>query len=542
MEGFVQEVFNEISLERDPKLWQSSDDGLTAKRISLLRKFPEARFASQLQRNRRPLSKNDLIAEKFLDKGTEFLVKKGDANRSLTALNQALVLTSDDLLKRNIYRTRAKVLFKLKLYQPCLSDITLCDVTTIDEDDDDLELAVIKCKSLSSLNRFEEAGKIAVKLLKRNDLGQDQSDTLKNLFNQKRNESGKSLPDPGFSPDAVEIKSAPAQGRFVVAKKDLEPGDLLAVDSPDVRMPGQDFVRTHCWNCLVSTRAQYACPACSGVIFCSPRCQEQADQVYHRYECGNTDLLYQSKIGVWMLALRATCVFSERPFPYVTHTGSRDFFSAPELMKESLVALFLARLLIQGGFHLAEGDDEQELTLRVHEIMRGINFNCHEVIGKQADTGKMICIGFALNPRLSLFNHSCDPNYGRVWLKGGQRALAFATRPIKAGEQIFDSYSGIFAKCPKDERSPINERYNFLCGCQACLEDWPLFSQLEGSIADKELKAALRREAKNKNNLEATQSTVKKAFCKLKQPHKTLVELEEKLHSVLWEEHTQLYT
>jgi hypothetical protein len=77
-----------------------------------------------------------------------------------------------------------------------------------------------------------------------------------------------------------------------------------------------------------------------------------------RYECGLIDILYQSEIGVWILAFRAVAsrprdFFLSNDFPnvakrqsnddefeqlcrLVTHEGS-DKFLAPELMKEALV-------------------------------------------------------------------------------------------------------------------------------------------------------------------------------------------------------------
>ena len=53
-------------------------------------------------------------------------------------------------------------------------------------------------------------------------------------------------------------------------------------------------------------------------------------------------------------------------------------------------------------------------------------------------------IGVCLNPTLALINHSCDPNYGRVWVKGTKQVVALCTRTILPGEQICDSYSGVF--------------------------------------------------------------------------------------------------
>ena len=46
MGEIIQETFNDISLERDPKIWQSyrQDVAMTEKRINLLAEFDETLF------------------------------------------------------------------------------------------------------------------------------------------------------------------------------------------------------------------------------------------------------------------------------------------------------------------------------------------------------------------------------------------------------------------------------------------------------------------------------------------------------------------
>lgn len=106
-----------------------------------------------------------------------------------------------------------------------------------------------------------------------------------------------------------------------------------------------------------------------------------------------------------------------------------------------------------------------------------------------------------MNPLLSLINHSCDSNYGRVWVhdrssSGGSSALlvrAYATRPIAAGEEVTDCYSATFSAASKERRAPVHKRlaltimgqaicqaqnffrarYLFCCQCPACRHDWP---------------------------------------------------------------------
>ena len=58
------------------------------------------------------------------------------------------------------------------------------------------------------------------------------------------------------------------------------------------------------------------------------------------------------------------------------------------------------------------------------------------------------------------------------------QTLGFATKLIKAGEEITDTYCPTFAAIPKAERAQSLAKYNFVCNCTPCAEDWPTLEQL----------------------------------------------------------------
>ena len=59
-------------------------------------------------------------------------------------------------------------------------------------------------------------------------------------------------------------------------------------------------------------------------------------------------------------------------------------------------------------------------------------------------------LGGAIYPTIANVNHSCDPNVSLVnW---GNLALLVANQPIRAGEQIFDTYGAICYHMTKEER------------------------------------------------------------------------------------------
>ena len=101
-------------------------------------------------------------------------------------------------------------------------------------------------------------------------------------------------------------------------------------------------------------------------------------------------MLLSSHLGTWVLSVRAVLVSNqlenESPFQtqdLVTHYGS-DKFQAPELMKEALVAIYLAHFILNSK---EESHDTNlvELAIKVHKFMRIVRFNCHEVVDRNTE-------------------------------------------------------------------------------------------------------------------------------------------------------------
>jgi len=240
----------------------------------------------------------------------------------------------------------------------------------------------------------------------------------------------------------------------------------------------------------------------------------------HLQECGYTTLLYKAELGAWWLAYRA---LTKLPWKYyrdhweefggrqekaglgeavwssmdplslhrlVSHDGSQGK-QPVELMMQAHVVVFLLRLLIATGY-LEESEHEEELgeeatkaAMLLHHFMRVTFYNSHEVTEVQK-TGpgwgdnSLRKIGRVTNPSLALINHSCDPNYDRVSM--GRITLGFACKPIGAGEQIMDTYCQPFVAMGREERRERLARYNFICECEACSENWPGMDSMEGSL------------------------------------------------------------
>lgn len=70
-------------------------------------------------------------------------------------------------------------------------------------------------------------------------------------------------------------------------------------------------------------------------------------------------------------------------------------------------------------------------------------------------------------PKISLLNHSCDPNIRNSF--DGQFLSIYATRSIAQGEQVFNCYGPHYKLMDRDERKSILEQqYCFQCNCDKC--------------------------------------------------------------------------
>lgn len=280
MDNFIQKVFNEISLEKDPDLWQDEDDRLTAQRIQFLSGFQETQFKGQLQETKRStLAKNTILSKGFLTKATQFINK--DIDKAVILLNNALVLAEDPKDLHSILHLRLKAAYELCDYMSVLEGQKAiqkgCDPSS--KDCQEMHLYCFKSRIQEKGHLIAGGEKAKETLLKKasdllkadnlkevKTLDEMMQSMIKDSPEKKVNDDELKLTqtnssNPRFS-DSVEVKRSDLQGRFVVAKKDLEPGDLFCIDEPSAVYLDKEHCKTNCWNCLRSCRLN--CLPCSG--------------------------------------------------------------------------------------------------------------------------------------------------------------------------------------------------------------------------------------------------------------------------------------
>lgn len=73
----------------------------------------------------------------------------------------------------------------------------------------------------------------------------------------------------------------------------------------------------------------------------------------------------------------------------------------------------------------------------------------------------------AIFPKISLLNHSCDPN---IWNRfTGPYLTIYASRTIKENEEVFNCYGPHYKLMDREERqSALKQQYCFQCECEKC--------------------------------------------------------------------------
>lgn len=86
----------------------------------------------------------------------------------------------------------------------------------------------------------------------------------------------------------------------------------------------------------------------------------------------------------------------------------------------------------------------------------------------------------AIFPRISMFNHSCDPNIRNRF--NGSELMVYARRAIRDGDEIFNCYGpNNKLNCRQERQELLNQQYHFECNCFSCNgsdEDYVSFSLL----------------------------------------------------------------
>jgi tetratricopeptide (TPR) repeat protein len=373
----------------------------------------------------------------------------------------------------------------------------------------------------------------------------------------------------------VEMRESERQGRYSVAGKNIPCGTVISVEKPITSLlnpdnPAAMFV--YCVNCLCQCRATVVpCNSCSAVVFCSRKCRDNAAKA-HDLECAinlyarrQTDtsdsfrifmslkILFQMDRDELMSGDMSKSSGFSRLFGMVTHHTEKT----GDTRKKDLALIFILfeQLKSTGYFGELALDTDTKLKVMdiIHNLLQIQDCNTHPILTVVEERGNQVglvkignCILVSIS---SHFNHSCCPNTCRI--NNGDKTVLIATRNIKVGEEISDTYSSHYSEMPVEQRKEwLSENFYFDCACKACAEKWPTYETMEGKVNDEQLLAELQdtedqiRMALSMGSLEAALmlhiEDVEMVEKRLKEPHRIYASLRNSMQFCMWRKYGRM--
>ena len=83
----------------------------------------------------------------------------------------------------------------------------------------------------------------------------------------------------------VSVQYSEKFGRFLVAKRDFNPGEVVFTEKPYVTVLNSDSFYTNCDNCMRVAWSAVPCTKCGWAVYCSEICKKEAWANHHDVEC-----------------------------------------------------------------------------------------------------------------------------------------------------------------------------------------------------------------------------------------------------------------
>ncbi|XP_044754410.1 SET and MYND domain-containing protein 4-like [Coccinella septempunctata] len=377
------------------------------------------------------------------------------------------------------YANRSAVLFRLGFFEECLKDI---------------ERALENNYPITLKQKINERKEKALCL-------KSKQKSLKYYQNIPSIDVNEKNPLIECASNSVELRNDPKQGRFIVATKDIQIGEIIAVEHPTFTVL-TDARWCHCYHCLTLCYNLLPCKTCTKALFCSSNCRVKSNY-YHKYECPvlatieslgyNQCRFLPLRVAISMKEHFATLeelelekldsVYKSGRYKELHHLVTNQQHRTPSDIFERVTCTALFFKLLKEHTDFFESDDDAKLIfdslLFQHLQTMACNFHDINELSLNSDgIYESTQLGAGAYNFLSLFNHSCNPNVCRT--SYGTTEVVSAVRTIRKGEQLFDNYGFHYGIHPKSMRqASLKKQYHFDCNCQACSNNWATVQDLK---------------------------------------------------------------
>uniref|UniRef100_A0A336LU11 CSON004595 protein n=1 Tax=Culicoides sonorensis TaxID=179676 RepID=A0A336LU11_CULSO len=412
----------------------------------------------------------------------------------------------------------------------CDRAIVFMKIGLLDEALDSIEVALLVKQTDAEMTQLEEFRKNILVLKERQNsykIGSINS-TCDIEEPKLSHNSHKNVP---FASEFIEIQENEKFGRYLTAKKDLKPGEIILLEDPICKVLDREFIYKKCTHCLKSNNFNLIpCSQCSVAMFCSNDCMN-ARKNFHKYECKIMtpiiNILCDEGRIPWIslrLLLMTLMYYPEMDelanmYHNLTKEGQKEKFEFKNFNYMSATGPEYIKYILNLAMKEPNGDEEYDeiqkmCTLIVNllakrtDLKTKINRTHHkkllvEILMKffyvnmannfvlvsyptwmeKSDTLRHELFGSALYLFTSLINHACVPNLKVKFIgESNSKVMIYVTRPIKAGDQLFITYKKTISYLMADKesrQSVMNTEYGFECTCSACNENYPMLKELQ---------------------------------------------------------------
>ncbi|XP_044253160.1 uncharacterized protein LOC123004111 [Tribolium madens] len=412
--------------------------------------------------------KCDLMANQFKLLGNVHFAE-GDYKRALKLYTRAIMGAKGQEMLAVCYANRSAVLFKLGLYEECLVDIE-------------------RALSNNYPNRLKP--KLVSRRAKALELKKQEPRVS---FHEKAPKIPTFRRNSSFpcATNSVSIVVGDKSRKHVVATKDIQVGEVIAVETPFTAVI-TPFLLFHCCDCFTLCYNPIPCNSCTETVYCSETCRENAFTKYHKKECPilrSIKELIGNDSRHFHYALKMAFYAQEKHISHASKCCDRQDFVDDSTM--TLMATLFYYLVetyttaLQGVGEAGVKDFKKALMSYMHICEHHIS-DISEVYLNDGINNELSLykddFAKAIYPFCGQLRHSCCPNVNG-WYHGVTKVLR-AVRTIKKGEECFVSYGPLYSVMGrKDRQNYLFFIYNFKCRCQACKQNWYLKEDLSAEEA-----------------------------------------------------------
>lgn len=368
--------------------------------------------------------------EKYRDIGKDFLAR-GKIFDAFVNFNKSLCFSEPNSDEISLtFAARSEAFFNCGLFEKCLKNVEAARRDSLSgELLEKLTWLEVECKRKLSEDKKD-------------------SNDFDGFFYLSYPENAK-IP---FIIDCLELRRNEKFGRYVITTKDLQPGDIIAVEIPHFAFLSPTAVFEKCFNCLRSNMLDLY-PGNSFAMFCSDKCRLETEKKFNGkaeiiQSCLMGSDINQKMIRIMSEALHGAGSFGELK-NLVESSGDKNIFDfdisevTDDQMKKIVMSCVNSLIpkqevditgYLKEALCLPEGEKKDFFVNFIAKIILIYMRNGVKLPGREGaapDGGLLLAF-------VPMINHSCDPNVNANFMDN--KCIMTVLRPIAKGEQIFVNY------------------------------------------------------------------------------------------------------